>query len=118
MLEGDNFWVTEQTEVARSLPPNDILGRYPIDFDWKVFRITGYVDTNTYEIGVSVSIIGITVGNIYGNLKDGVGLRINLFLVKGELKFYLKNGNELWIRVDIDIKFDGGYHENTKITSF
>jgi len=57
--------------------------------------MTGYVDTNTYDITVGIDIVGIKVDNIHRNLKDGVGLNIDMFLAKGQIKHYLKNGNEL-----------------------
>ncbi|KAM0535745.1 hypothetical protein ACHAQF_006327 [Verticillium nonalfalfae] len=78
----------------------------------------GYIDTDTFEIGISVSILGINVGNIYGNLKDGVGLNIDLFLAEGSIKLYLKNGNEVWINVDVSVKFDGSFQGDYKIISF
>lgn len=62
--------------------------------------------------------VGINLGNIYGNLKDGVGLKVDLFVVSGEIKFYLKNGNELWVHLDLKVKFDGHYEGDYKILSF
>ncbi|KAM0635675.1 hypothetical protein ACHAPW_001340 [Verticillium nonalfalfae] len=85
---------------------------------WVATQISGYIDTDTFEIGISVSILGINVGNIYGNLKDGVGLNIDLFLAEGSIKLYLKNGNEVWINVDVSVKFDGSFQGDYKIISF
>lgn len=31
--------------------------------------------------------------------------------------FYLKNGNELWVRVDVKITFDGSYSRDYKTTT-
>ena len=55
-------------------------------------QATGYVDTSTLEIGVEVNVFGAKIFNLFGNLKDGVVGKINLFLAKGEIRFYLKNG--------------------------
>lgn len=65
-----------------------------------------------------MSVLGIKLGSFYGNLKDGLAINIDLFLVKGSIKFYLKNGNELWVRVDVEVRFDGGFHEDAKILSW
>jgi hypothetical protein len=73
------------------------------------------VEVATKEIGVSVTLAGITLGNIYGNLNDGVGIDINLLVAKGSLRFYLKNGNEVWIHFDVSIVFDGSYKDDVKI---
>jgi hypothetical protein len=62
-----------------------------------------------------VSILGINVGNIFGNLKDGVGVKVDLFLAKGSIKIYLKNGNEVWVHLDIKVKFDGSFDGDYKI---
>ncbi|KAI8714866.1 hypothetical protein NCS52_01207500 [Fusarium sp. LHS14.1] len=116
--EGDNVWKAEQIDVVRNLPPGDIEGRIPIDWSFGPIKITGYVDTNTYEIGVSISIVGINVGNVFGNLKDGVGLDINLFVARGSIRLYLKNGNELWVNLDVRITFDGSFSGDYKILTF
>jgi hypothetical protein len=63
-------------------------------------------------------VVGINLGTIYGNLKDGVGVKIDIFVAKGSLKFYLKNGNELWIHVDIKVTFDGSFDGDYKIITF
>lgn len=62
-----------------------------------------------------MSILGINVGNIFGNLKDGVGVKVDLFLAKGSIKIYLKNGNEVWVHLDIKVKFDGSFDGDYKI---
>ncbi|KAJ0159799.1 hypothetical protein CTA2_9092 [Colletotrichum tanaceti] len=115
--EGDNIWEAKQVEVASNLPPGDGQGRISIDWSFGPVKVTGYVDTDTFEIGLTVSIAGITVGDIFGNLKDGVGLKIDLLAAKGEIRFYLKNGNEVWIHLDVKIVFDGHYEGDYKIVS-
>jgi len=35
---------------------------------------------------------------LYGNLKDGIVLKVNVLVAKGDVKLYLKNGNEVWIQ--------------------
>ena len=83
-----------------------------------ILQITGYVDTDTYEIGVDISVLGIHLGNIYGNLKDGVGVDVDLLLAKGSIKLYLKNGNELWVNLSLKITFDGSFQGDYKIITF
>ncbi|CAG9938631.1 unnamed protein product [Clonostachys rosea f. rosea IK726] len=112
---GDNIWEARQVDQVLNLPPGDGQGRVTIDWSFGPVKITGYVDTNTFEIGVSVSILGINVGNIFGNLKDGVGVKVDLFLAKGSIKIYLKNGNEVWVHLDIKVKFDGSFDGDYKI---
>ncbi|KAK1465071.1 hypothetical protein CPAR01_07107 [Colletotrichum paranaense] len=113
--EGDNVWEAKQVELVRNLPPGDDQGRHSIDWSFGPVKISGYVDTNTFEVGLTVSIAGINIGNIFGNLKDGVGLKINLLAAKGEIRVYLKNGNEVWIHLDVKIVFDGHYEGDYKI---
>ncbi|CAI6079882.1 unnamed protein product [Clonostachys chloroleuca] len=113
--EGDNIWEARQVDQVLNLPPGDVKGRVTIDWSFGPVKITGYVDTNTFEIGVSVSILGINIGNIFGNLKDGVGVKVDLFLAKGSIKIYLKNGNEVWVHLDVKVKFDGSFDGDYKI---
>lgn len=62
--------------------------------------------------------MGISLGTVSGNLKDGIEVKVDLFVVKGALKFYLKNGNELWINVSLKVIIDGEYNGDFKIISF
>ncbi|KAL2159034.1 hypothetical protein VTH06DRAFT_2793 [Thermothelomyces fergusii] len=115
------FWTAEQSEVARALPPpgpGAPRSRHEIDWSFGPVTVTGYVDTDTWEIGVTVSVVGISLGTIYGNLQDGVGIKVDLFVAKGEIKFYLKNGSELWVHLDLKIIFDGSFDGDYKIIGF
>ncbi|RXG50435.1 hypothetical protein VDGE_04808 [Verticillium dahliae] len=91
-----------------------------IDLDWGYgpVNIIGYVDTYTLEIGATISLLGISLGDIVENLKDGVVLNIELFLAVGAIRLYLKNGNEVWVALDIRVKFNGSYDSHYKIVSF
>lgn len=79
-------------------------------------QIIGYVDPSTFEIGVEVSILGINLGNFYGSLEKGVVVKVNLFLVKGFVRFYLKDKKkEVWVQVELDVKFDGSFKKDYKL---
>ncbi|KAL3421210.1 hypothetical protein PVAG01_07655 [Phlyctema vagabunda] len=108
--------VSESTELPKS--PRGLHGRHDFDWSFGPITVTGYVVTDTWEIGVEVKALGIKLGNFYGSLKDGLGININLLLITGQVKFYLKNGNELWIHVDVKVKFDGSFQKDAKIISF
>ncbi|KAJ1325307.1 hypothetical protein MN608_10019 [Microdochium nivale] len=116
--DGSELWEAKQVELVKNLPPGDIAGRKQIDWSFGPVKVSGYLDTNTLEVGLSISVAGISLGNIYGNLKDGVGVKVNLLVAKGEIRFYLKNGNELWVHLEIKIIFDGSYNGDYKIISF
>ncbi|OAA55362.1 hypothetical protein ISF_07873 [Cordyceps fumosorosea ARSEF 2679] len=117
---GDIYWTATQVSIGNSLPPPGKApkARHEINWSFGPLKITGYLDTTTLEIGVTVSVLGITMGNIYGNLKDGVGLKFDVFLAKGEVKLYLKNGNELWVHIDVSVRFDGNFKGDYKILSW
>ncbi|TDZ38700.1 hypothetical protein CTRI78_v010795 [Colletotrichum trifolii] len=92
---GENIWEAKQVSLGRSLPPGDVQGRKPIDWSFGPVKVDGYVDPDSFRIGLLIVITGINIGNIYGNLKDGVSLKIDLYTTEGEMKFFLKNDNEL-----------------------
>lgn len=77
----------------------------------------GYVDISTLEIGVEVDVFGAKILQMFGNLKDGVVGKIDLFLAKGEIKFYLKNGNEVWVHLHLSVTFDGTFEEDVKLVT-
>lgn len=67
---------------------------------------------------MTISVLGINIGTFVGNLKDDLRVSIDLFLAAGSVRLYLKNGNELWIHVDIQVKFDGSFDRHVKLLSF
>lgn len=77
--------------------------------------MTGTVNTSTFAISVNVSILGINLGGFNGNLKDGLIIKVDLVAVKGEVRLYLKNGNEVWIGLKLSVVFDGRYETEAKI---
>jgi hypothetical protein len=68
---------------------------------------------STLEIGVEVHILGIKLGTFYGNLKDGLLIKVNLFAEKGQVQFYLKNGHEVW--ESVEIQGVGTFHKDMKL---
>ncbi|EAW16212.1 uncharacterized protein NFIA_055610 [Aspergillus fischeri NRRL 181] len=106
--------VSSALQVASK--PDVRVGFGPLSF-FGVVTVSGYVDTSTYEASISVAVIGINIGTLTGNLQDGITLKVNLIAVKGELRFYLKNGNEVWLHVDLKVLFDGDYNDDVKIIS-
>jgi len=51
---------------------------------------------------VTVPIFGyIKLGAVQGNLKDGIVVSFNVYAAQGSFTFHLKNGNELWVDVDV-----------------
>lgn len=119
--EAEGQYSVEQLEIQSSTgnkAPAGIGGVIPIHWSIGPIAVDGYINTNTFEIRVTIKIVGITIGTFVGNLKDGLSIKVNLFVVSGTLKFYLKNGNELWIRYDIKVRFDGSFDGDRKIIGF
>ncbi|KAI1132447.1 hypothetical protein F5Y10DRAFT_261156 [Nemania abortiva] len=116
--EGDNVWTAEQIETASLPPPGGPSKRLPFDWSFGPVKISGYIDTSTLEIEINAIVMGITLGTVYGNLNDGVVIKVNLIAVKGEIRFFLKNGNELWVGLHLEVIFDGTYEGDYKIFSW
>ncbi|KAK4508033.1 hypothetical protein PRZ48_001769 [Zasmidium cellare] len=116
--EGDINWKASQVKLGRSLPPGAPKGRKGFKWLFGPLEASGYIDTDSYGLGVEVSILGIELGNIYGNLKEGVGLDVDLFLVSGSIMFHLLHSNQLWCKVRLSVKFDGSWDEDVYIVSF
>ncbi|KAK7178175.1 hypothetical protein PSPO01_15778 [Paraphaeosphaeria sporulosa] len=119
--KAEGQYSVEQLEIqssTRSKVPAGIDAVIPIHWSIGPISVDGYINTDTFEIRITVNIAGISVGTFVGNLKDGVSVNVNLFVATGELKFYLKNGNELWIHYSIKIRFDGSFEGDKEILSF
>ena len=82
---------------------------------WPGFQVTGYLDLEKKEIGVNVTVVGISIGNISGSLVNGVTVEVNLLVAKGSLRFYLKDGDDLYVHVNLKIPFDGSYDDDYNI---
>ncbi|KFA66251.1 hypothetical protein S40285_09658 [Stachybotrys chlorohalonatus IBT 40285] len=79
------------------------------------FQLVGYVDIETLKIGVSFEAFGAHILNLYGNLKDGVVGRIDLFLASGEIHLYLETENEVWLQFNVEVKFDGNFRDEIQL---
>jgi hypothetical protein len=79
--------------------------------------VSGTVNTSTLAIDVTISVLGINLGSFRGNLKDGLTINIDLIAAKGSVRFYLKNGNEVWLDLKLSVLFDGSYNTSVKLIS-
>ncbi|KAM0706263.1 hypothetical protein Q7P35_005588 [Cladosporium inversicolor] len=115
------IFTAKQIPTVKSLPdvvPARATSRQEISWSFGPVKIIGYIDTETLEIGVEVDIFGAHIFNLFGNLRDGVIGRINLALANGEIKFLLKNENEVWVHLHLDVVFDGNFDKDEKIFEF
>ncbi|QRD93387.1 hypothetical protein F9C07_2285633 [Aspergillus flavus] len=108
----------KQIPTVNSLPiapPVDSRAVHEVDFSFGPAKIVGYIDTSTLEVGIRLEVFGAHILNLFGNLNDGVVGRIDLFLAKGEVRLYLKNGNEVWFHYDVSVRFDGHFKDDIKL---
>ncbi|PYH52425.1 uncharacterized protein BO96DRAFT_401907 [Aspergillus niger CBS 101883] len=97
------------------VPPPSTRSTQSIDFSSGPVKVIGYIDTNSLEVGVRVEVFGAHIFNLYGNVREGVVGKIELFLAKGEIRLYLKNGNEVWLHYDIEVSFDGHFKDDVHL---
>jgi hypothetical protein len=101
------------TNVSPFPGPSD-LSRFALPLDRFITHITnktpnkveGYVDTGKLEIGVVVYVLGVNLDQFYGNLTEGLIVKLNLFIIQGEIKLYLqdvKEVKEVWIKVNANV---------------
>ncbi|KAL2801560.1 hypothetical protein BJX63DRAFT_442490 [Aspergillus granulosus] len=89
----------------------------PIHWGFGPVKVDGYVNTSTVAIRVQVSVFGAKILNITADLKRGVCANINLALANGQICFYLKNGKEVWIRLQLKVKWDGSFNKEERLLS-
>jgi hypothetical protein len=83
-----------------------------------LFQIKGYVDLAKLTVYIEIVVVGISVGSFTFKWDDGLEIDINLVVVKGKLKFYVKDGHELWVHIELDVLFDGSWNDDYKIISW
>lgn len=77
-------------------------------------KIEGYIDTNM-EVGVTLTVFGMEIGHFYGNLTDGLVIRLNLLFIDGTVKLYLQNVKEVWLKVDVNVMGYGMITSDQKV---
>lgn len=80
-------------------------------------QMVGYVVKSTLQMGIEVSVAGITIGTFHGNIKDGLGADFKLQSAVGVVRFYLRNGNEAWVHLECHIVFNGSYDKDSKLVT-
>ncbi|KAI9036753.1 uncharacterized protein KD926_001331 [Aspergillus affinis] len=108
----------KQLENVYSLP-DDVSVRPeafpPIHWGFGPVRVNGYVNPSKLSIRVEVSVFGAKLVNITADLKRGVCAKINLKLANGSICFNLKNGKEVWVKLQLHVKFDGNFNKEEKL---
>ncbi|KAH0592449.1 hypothetical protein MHUMG1_09835 [Metarhizium humberi] len=79
-----------------------------IDFNIGPVSIKGYIDLAQEELVISVSVAGIPLGTFKGSLKTGITIDINLLLIRGTLRFYVKDST-LYLDVNVKFIWDGEF---------
>ncbi|CAF9923831.1 MAG: hypothetical protein HETSPECPRED_005432 [Heterodermia speciosa] len=94
-----NLYTVTQAPGGSNLPPAshlaalgaNINNHHGIDFGIGPIILSGYVDISNFGAGVELTLFGISLGSFYGNLKDGLGVSIDVIAAKGGVKIYLKD---------------------------
>ncbi|KAH9905110.1 hypothetical protein F4778DRAFT_779465 [Xylariomycetidae sp. FL2044] len=97
--DSDGQYTATQVDSLERIPnvpfgPDSII---PFSFSEGPISVSGQIDTSTLSIQASLKVFGHEIGSFSGNLKDGLCINVNLFVVKGKVCLQLRNGNELWI---------------------
>ena len=72
------------------------------------------MDTTNYGVGVEAKLFGISLGTFYGNLKEGLGISIDVIAAKGSVKVYLKD-NAAWINIQLKPIWGNGIDTDQKL---
>jgi hypothetical protein len=67
-------------------------------------QINVLIDTDSFAVGFELTAEGIVLGTFYGSIKEGVSVEVKTDNINGKSELYLRNGNEVWHRVDLASK--------------
>ena len=70
-------------------------------------KLEGHIDTSMLEISIDVSLFGIELGVLYGNLADRMVLHVNLAVASGLVNLYLMHRDtataQLRVLIDLNV---------------
>ena len=72
------------------------------------------MDVINYGVGIEVTLFGISLGSFYGNLKQGLGIAIDVLAAKGQVTLYLKD-NAVWVNLQLTPIWGSGINVDQKI---
>lgn len=122
-VDDPDSYQIDQVKLEPVLPPENIeakdsnLLRKTIEWGFGPLKVSAEIDTARQEFGIDVSVLGIRLGNFYAPFDKGIVLSVNLVLIMGSLRFTVKD-NTLYVRIDLDVRFNGNYHEDKKIVDW
>ncbi|KAI4958041.1 hypothetical protein J4E86_003636 [Alternaria arbusti] len=80
-----------------------------------VIAISGFAyPKRNHDFDATITVNDTAIGNVSGNLVDDVTLNLNLFTARGRLRFYLQNGSEVWVELNILIMSRGKYYDGER----
>ncbi|CAJ2508797.1 Uu.00g138230.m01.CDS01 [Anthostomella pinea] len=91
--------------------------RKEIVFGVGPISLGGYVDISTLEVGVELAVIGISLGQVSGNLNDGIKFKVDLIAASGEVDLYLEGSSpkEVWVGWEVKVLFGDVLKDSRKI---
>ncbi len=69
---------------------------------------------SNFGVGLEVKLFGISLGTFYGNLKEGLGVSIDVLAAKGEVKVYLFDGG-VWVKIQLTPVWGSGINTEHKL---
>ena len=72
-------------------------------FNCYFIKFVGTFDPRNFILQMSVTFAGVTVGPLFGNLRDGLKLKVTLSLVEGQITFSFTE--EKVVLAHVDLKF-------------
>ncbi len=75
------------------------------------------MNTKKYGIGLEVQLFGIYLGPFYGDLKEGLGISIDIIAAQGEVRIYLRDGAG-WVRIQLKTLCGSGINIEQKLFDF
>lgn len=63
----------------------------------------GWIDLQTLTINVTIYVAGIKIGEIVGEVRNGIEIIIDGLLVKGSIKIFTKSGKDVWVQLSLTV---------------
>ncbi|KAI1657176.1 hypothetical protein F4813DRAFT_396430 [Daldinia decipiens] len=106
ITQTEKGYKVEQVKLFEPPPfkqPRD--GRIDINFNIGPISAHGWIDTNSLAVHLELSVLGISIGAADFDLEKGFEIGVDLSVISGKIRFYGKNGSELWMRYELKALF-------------
>ncbi|CZR70111.1 uncharacterized protein PAC_20012 [Phialocephala subalpina] len=113
----DRYKVTQESLNKNTSVGNPFKAKTPFNYTSGPISMTGYLHTTTGNFCIRVLLMGIYIGTFGDNECEIFDVDVDIFAATGNLRFDLREGNELWVDWKVELTWGGKFGEEVILVS-